>query len=40
MVIGPYDIQYLGDYIMKQVGTRVKEITKLVEQNKDTLLAL
>ena len=34
MVIGPFDIQYLGDYIMKQVGTQVKEITKLVEQKK------
>ena len=38
--IGPYNIQYLGDYIMEQVGAQVKEITKLVEQNKDTLLAL
>ena len=26
--IGPYDIQYLGDYIMEQVGVQVKEITK------------
>ena len=31
--IGPYDIKYLGDYIMKQVGAQLKEITKLVEQN-------